>query len=86
MIALAHATKLRILLMSPMTKLAPDDLEDLLRERIGGRVSDLGVSLVGDSLILSGKSPTFYVKQLAQELIRVVQPLCSVRNEIVVCR
>ncbi len=72
--------------MSPMTNIAPVDLEDLLRERIGGRMTNLGVSLVGDSLILSGKSPTFHVKQLAQELIRVVQPLYSVRNEIVVCR
>ncbi len=72
--------------MSPRLEFAPLELEGLLRDRIGGRVSNLSVTVEGEDLILSGSSRTFHVKQLAQELIRAAQPLRSVRNDIVVCR
>lgn len=72
--------------MSPRLEFAPLELEGLLRDQMGGRLSNLSVSADGEDLILSGDSPTFYVKQLAQELVRAVQPLRSLRNNIVVVR
>jgi hypothetical protein len=72
--------------MSPRLEFAPLELEGLLRDQMGSRVSNLAVAVEGDDLVLSGNSPTFYVKQLAQELIRAVQPLRALRNNIVVAR
>lgn len=42
----------------------------------------LCVEQVGDSLVLSGRVPTFYQKQMAQEIIRGVAADCEVVNSI----
>lgn len=68
-------------LLSPL-----GELEVVLREQIGSRVANLRLSSEGDSVVVSGRSPTFYIKQLVQETLRRCDPVRPLRNEILVCR
>jgi len=38
-----------------------------IRKRTGGGISQLNVEVVGESLVLRGRSASFYYKQVAQE-------------------
>jgi hypothetical protein len=51
-----------------------------------GRLSGLEIQQRGRTLVLSGRLPTFYLKQLVQEAVRHLPGVQHVRNEIdVVC-
>ncbi len=75
----------------PVTS-TPDrvDLIDAVREQLEnhphfrGRVEFLSIGQRGKTLYLSGQLPTFYLKQLAQELVRHIPGVHGVRNEIAV--
>jgi osmotically-inducible protein OsmY len=47
-----------------------------------GRLESVAIEEHGKVLYLSGQLPTFYLKQLAQETLRRVPGVKSVRNEI----
>jgi hypothetical protein len=47
-----------------------------------GRLTDLRIENRGKTLFLSGKLPTFYLKQLVQEAVRHLPGVQHVRNEI----
>jgi osmotically-inducible protein OsmY len=42
----------------------------------------LRVEQVGESLVLTGRVPTFYQKQMAQEIVRTVAAECELVNSI----
>jgi osmotically-inducible protein OsmY len=47
-----------------------------------GRAEVIDISQRGKTLHLSGQLPTFYLKQLVQEIVRHLPGVHSVRNEI----
>ena len=47
-----------------------------------GRVNDVSIEHEGRTLFLTGKLPTFYLKQLVQEAVRHVPGVQQVRNMI----
>lgn len=47
-----------------------------------GRTGGVQIELCGRTLVLSGRLPTFYLKQLVQEAIRRLPGVQHVRNEI----
>jgi osmotically-inducible protein OsmY len=49
-----------------------------------GRLESLSIDERGKVLYVSGQLPTFYLKQLAQETLRRVPGVKSVRNDIAV--
>jgi len=68
------------------------DLSDLARRHLEhhphfrGRVSDVFIEHEGRTLYLTGRLPTFYLKQLVQEAVRRVPGVHHVDNQIdVVC-
>ena len=64
------------------------NLIDAVREQLEnhphfrGRLETLSIDQRGKTLYLSGQLPTFYLKQLVQEIIRRLPGVQSVRNEI----
>jgi len=64
------------------------DLSTLARQHLEhhphfrGRVSDVFIEHRGRTLLLTGKLPTFYLKQLVQEAVRHVPGVLQVRNLI----
>ena len=44
------------------------DLERKIDQHTGGRIRDLRLEEVGDAIILSGRTSTYYVKQLASQV------------------
>jgi BON domain-containing protein len=49
-----------------------------------GRLESLSIEQRGRTLYLSGQLPTFYLKQLVQEILRRLPGVNGIRNEIVV--
>jgi hypothetical protein len=47
-----------------------------------GRVNEVAIDHDGRTLVLSGRLPTFYLKQLVQEAVRHVPGVQIVRNTI----
>jgi len=44
-------------------------LEHFVHERTNGTVQQLGVRVVGEQVILSGRAPSYYTKQLATHAV-----------------
>ncbi|OWK37846.1 hypothetical protein FRUB_06966 [Fimbriiglobus ruber] len=63
-------------------------LDELLKEsvhqRTGRRVTGLAVELVQETVVLRGRTGSYYVKQLAQQGVRDVLPQNPLQNAIVV--
>lgn len=59
-----------------------EGLESLVRRRLGGRVRDLRVILRNDGVVLCGRAPTYYAKQLAQHAAMELSCLPVVSNDI----
>jgi hypothetical protein len=59
-----------------------EQIEALLRKRLGGRVRELRVVIQGGSVILRGQAFTYYAKQLAQHLTMEEVKLPIRANEI----
>jgi hypothetical protein len=69
---------------SNLSTLARDFLEH--HPHFKGRLNDVSIDHEGRTLLLSGRLPTFYLKQLVQEAVRHVPGVQHVRNQIdVVC-
>ncbi len=60
-------------------------LEARVQARLMGRVRDLRLSWRGDGLVLRGRAPTYYAKQLAQHAVLEATALPIVANVIEVC-
>lgn len=74
---------------SPTTKIQmPHDLVLSARDHLErhphfrGRLGDVAIEQDGRNLFLSGRLPTFYLKQLVQEAVRHVPGVQFVYNEI----
>ncbi len=50
--------------------------------QLRGRLRQFRIDRCGEGLVLSGKAPSFYVKQLALHAVRTMSRLRIVRNEI----
>jgi osmotically-inducible protein OsmY len=59
-----------------------EQVETLLRQRLGGQARGLGVSVEAGGVILRGHAPSFHVKQLAQHVVMVAMGLRIVANRI----
>jgi hypothetical protein len=68
--------------------LANAGLVMLVRERLDihplfyGRTSLFAIEMVDDTIILSGRLPSFYLKQLLQEAVRGVPGVTSIDNQV----
>jgi hypothetical protein len=60
------------------------DLAQRVRERTGQRIRDLAIEVGTDGVVLHGRSPSYYVKQLAQQGVWELLPGIGLRNAIVV--
>jgi len=70
----------------PIEEDLADRLEGHITRRSRGQIRDLHVALVGDRVVLRGRSRTYHAKQLAQEAVLDVTGGCpALLNEIVVC-
>jgi hypothetical protein len=75
---------------SPTTTPERADLTSLARQRLEhhphfrGRMRGLSIEQRGKTLCLSGRLPTFYLKQLVQETIRHIPGVQRIHNEIAV--
>jgi osmotically-inducible protein OsmY len=63
-----------------LSSLARDHLER--HPHFRGRLTGLRIEHRGKTLFLSGRLPTFYLKQLVQEAVRHLPGIQHVRNEI----
>jgi BON domain len=63
-----------------LTKLAREHLDR--HPHFRGRLAGLCIEHRGRTLFLSGRLPTFYLKQLVQEAVRYLPGVTHVRNEI----
>jgi osmotically-inducible protein OsmY len=59
-----------------------EQVETLLRQRLGGQARGLAVSVEAEGVVLRGHVPSFHVKQLAQHLVMVAMGLQIVANQI----
>jgi hypothetical protein len=59
-----------------------DQLAVPIQCQLGGRVRDFRLLLRDNGLVLQGRAPTYYAKQLAQEMVMKVTELLVLANEI----
>jgi hypothetical protein len=57
-----------------------------LHPRFRGRVSMLVIELVDQTIVVSGRLPSYYLKQLLQEAIRGVPGVVRIDNHVLVMR
>ena len=76
------STELRASLSASLT----EQVEQTILARMSGRIRDLRICFEGDRLIITGRTPTYYNKQLATHAaIDVAETAYSVQNEVQVC-
>lgn len=68
--------------MSALPRPLDELLADQIHQRTGHRIRDLTVRVNGETVVLSGRAASFYVKQLAQHGVREMLPQVVVRNAI----
>jgi hypothetical protein len=65
-----------------------DSKVSLIQERLGGhphfrgRTSLLTIESIGGSIVVSGRLPSYYLKQLLQEAIRDIPDVASIDNHV----
>jgi len=62
-----------------------DQVEQAVQVRTGGRIRDLQIRLSEGRVIVSGRTSTYYLKQLATHAIRDAVDDLSVQNDVDVC-
>jgi len=62
-----------------------DQVEQAVQVRTGGRIRDLQILLSEGRVIVSGRTSTYYLKQLATHAIRDAVDDLSVQNDVEVC-
>ncbi len=60
------------------------ELERQIHSRTGRRIRNLDIELQPERVVLRGRAPTYYLKQLAQHGVRDVLPQVCLENAIVV--
>ena len=65
-----------------MTSNDLDRLGVYVRGQLSNRIGDLRLSLRGNGLVLSGHCPSYYLKHMAQELVKKVTDAPLAANEI----
>ena len=60
------------------------ELERQVQLRTGRRIRDLAVELWPERVVLHGRAPSYYAKQLAQHGVRDLMPNVRLVNDIVV--
>jgi hypothetical protein len=78
--AVAELPSTRITERVDLANLAKQHLER--HPHFRGRISDLQIENRGRTLFLTGRLPTFYLKQLVQEAVLHLPGVLHVRNEI----
>jgi hypothetical protein len=78
--ALAELPSTRTTERTDLAKMAQQHLER--HPHFRGRLTGLRIENHGKTLFLSGRLPTFYLKQLVQEAVRYLPGVQHVRNEI----
>lgn len=68
----------------PSSPLLQCELERQVQTRTGRRIQNLAIELRPERVVLRGRAPTYYLKQLAQHGIRDVLPHVSLENAIIV--
>jgi hypothetical protein len=61
---------------------AIENIEVRVQSVMHGRVDDLHLRVSGKGLILQGRAPTYYAKQIAQHAVMQATGLPILRNEI----
>ena len=62
-------------------------VEESVRQRVWGQISDLSVQILDGGILLRGHAPSYYLKQLAQEAALNTGRLPLAANNIdVACR
>lgn len=65
------------------TVLSPEEhLESLMLRRLGNRVHNLRIHVHPAGVVLEGRAPTYYVKQLAQHAVMELGNLPILSNDI----
>ncbi len=70
------------LTMLPEQELLLLQLEKQIAERTDGRIRDLRVEAHGDGIVLSGRTTTYYMKQLASQIAMDAQSSVALQNSI----
>ncbi len=60
------------------------DIRLSLRRSGHAELRSVEVDVDGDQVLMQGRVPTFYLKQLSQELVRTVAPQHKINNKLVV--
>jgi hypothetical protein len=60
------------------------ELKHRIDRRTGGRVRDLAVEMDAERVVLHGRAPNYYVKQLAQHGVLELLPQIGLSNVIIV--
>lgn len=70
----------------PMCQSVAERVEQTVLARTGGRIRGLRVQLAGDRLVITGRTSTYYSKQLATHAaIDAAETTFPVQNEVEVC-
>jgi osmotically-inducible protein OsmY len=67
-----------------LRKLA-EEIEGVVQRRTGFQIRDLQVEVYPDCIVISGRAPTYYAKQLAQHAAMDVAGHDLLHNRIEVC-
>jgi hypothetical protein len=70
--------------MSTLPKRLDEVLHERIQSRTGRRVMGLSVEVLGETVVLRGRTLSFHVKQLAQHGVRDILPTAPLTNSIVV--
>ena len=62
-----------------------DQVEQAVQVRTGGRIRDLQIRLSEGRVIVSGRTSTYYLKQLTTHAIRDAVDDLTVQNDVEVC-
>ncbi len=68
--------------IDPSTPNGATELEALVQSRLGGQVRDFRLEVTEKGLILRGRAPTYYAKQLAQHAVMQATRLPILANAI----
>ncbi len=71
---------------APNSQTVAERVEQTVLARTGGRIRGLRVQLTGDQLVITGRTSTYYSKQLATHAaIDAAETAFGVQNEVEVC-
>lgn len=57
-------------------------IERAIQTRTGGRVQDLRIKVEERSVVVSGKTSSYYNKQLVTQAVRCANPEMAVKNDV----